>query len=62
MEKTYNPEAIERKWYEIWENNGYFDADQWEFYGIGGIEHEEKKISIYNNTRMRLLPKLSLTF
>ena len=28
MEKTYNPEAIERKWYEIWENNGYFNADQ----------------------------------
>jgi len=28
MEKTYNPEAIESKWYEIWENNGYFNADQ----------------------------------
>ena len=28
MEKTYNPEAIENKWYEIWENNGYFNADQ----------------------------------
>ena len=28
MEKTYNPEAIENKWYETWENNGYFNADQ----------------------------------
>ena len=28
MEKTYNPQAIETKWYEIWENNGYFNADQ----------------------------------
>ena len=28
MEKTYNPQAIENKWYEIWENNGYFNADQ----------------------------------
>ena len=28
MEKTYNPEAIERKWYETWEENGYFNADQ----------------------------------
>ena len=28
MEKTYNPQAIESKWYEIWENNGYFNADQ----------------------------------
>ncbi len=27
MEKTYNPQAIESKWYEIWENNGYFNAD-----------------------------------
>ena len=28
MEKTYNPQAIETKWYETWENNGYFNADQ----------------------------------
>lgn len=28
MEKTYNPQAIESKWYEIWESNGYFNADQ----------------------------------
>jgi len=27
MEKTYNPQAIESKWYTIWENNGYFNAD-----------------------------------
>jgi valyl-tRNA synthetase len=28
MEKTYNPQAIESKWYQIWEDNGYFNADQ----------------------------------
>jgi valyl-tRNA synthetase len=28
MEKTYNPQAIESKWYQTWENNGYFNADQ----------------------------------
>jgi len=28
MEKTYNPAAIESKWYETWENNGYFKAEQ----------------------------------
>ncbi|MFV9615884.1 MAG: valine--tRNA ligase [Gammaproteobacteria bacterium] len=28
MEKTYNPQAIEDKWYTIWENNGYFNAEQ----------------------------------
>ncbi len=28
MEKTYNPQAIENKWYTIWENNGYFNAEQ----------------------------------
>ena len=28
MEKTYNPQAIEDKWYQIWEQNGYFNADQ----------------------------------
>jgi len=27
MGKTYNPQAIESKWYEFWENNGYFNAD-----------------------------------
>ncbi|WP_455202995.1 valine--tRNA ligase [Kaarinaea lacus] len=26
MEKTYNPHAIEQKWYETWENNNYFAA------------------------------------
>lgn len=26
MDKTYDPSAIERKWYPIWENNGYFKA------------------------------------
>ncbi|MEE9336278.1 MAG: valine--tRNA ligase [Granulosicoccaceae bacterium] len=24
MEKTYNPQAIEQKWYSIWEDNNYF--------------------------------------
>jgi valyl-tRNA synthetase len=24
MEKTYNPHAIEQRWYETWETNGYF--------------------------------------
>ncbi|MEX1034022.1 MAG: valine--tRNA ligase [Cellvibrionaceae bacterium] len=24
MEKTYNPQSIERKWYQTWENNQYF--------------------------------------
>ncbi len=24
MEKTYNPDAIEQRWYETWENNQYF--------------------------------------
>ena len=28
MEKTYNPQAIEDKWYQTWEENGYFNADQ----------------------------------
>ncbi len=28
MEKTYNPQAIESKWYETWESSGYFNANQ----------------------------------
>ena len=28
MEKTYNPQTIEDKWYQTWEENGYFNADQ----------------------------------
>jgi len=27
MEKTYNPQSIETKWYKVWEENGYFNAD-----------------------------------
>ena len=27
MDKTYNPQAIEQKWYQTWEQNGYFDPD-----------------------------------
>ncbi len=26
MDKTYDPSAIERRWYETWENKGYFAA------------------------------------
>ncbi|MBE9525595.1 MAG: valine--tRNA ligase [Proteobacteria bacterium] len=26
MEKTYQPHTIEQRWYETWENNGYFSA------------------------------------
>ncbi|HHO68081.1 MAG TPA: valine--tRNA ligase [Gammaproteobacteria bacterium] len=25
MEKTYDPHAIEQRWYQTWENNGYFE-------------------------------------
>jgi len=28
MEKTYNPHAIEQRWYETWEENGYFSPKQ----------------------------------
>jgi len=28
MEKTYNPQSIESKWYETWESKGYFNAHQ----------------------------------
>ena len=24
MEKTYNPQAIEKDWYQTWEKNNYF--------------------------------------
>ncbi|MBN2135969.1 MAG: valine--tRNA ligase, partial [Acidobacteria bacterium] len=27
LEKQYDPNEVEMKWYEIWENNGYFKAD-----------------------------------
>ena len=30
MEKTYNPQAIEQRWYETWESNGYFSPTQTE--------------------------------
>lgn len=26
MDKTYTPDAIEKRWYETWENQGYFSA------------------------------------
>ncbi len=28
MEKTYNPQSIEQRWYQSWEANGYFAAKQ----------------------------------
>ena len=28
MEKSYQPDAIERRWYQVWEENGYFSPDQ----------------------------------
>ncbi len=35
MEKTYSPDAIEGRWYEIWEENGYFSpGDQEQSYSI----------------------------
>ena len=26
MEKTYSPHSIEQRWYQTWEENGYFEA------------------------------------
>ncbi len=40
--------------------SGYFDVDNWEFYGIGSVEGENKKIILHDNVSMKLLPKLSL--
>ncbi len=35
MEKSYSPDAIEGRWYEIWEENGYFSpGDQEQSYSI----------------------------
>jgi len=28
MEKSYQPEAIERRWYKVWEEKGYFSPSQ----------------------------------
>lgn len=28
MDKTYNPQSIEQRWYENWENNGYFSPSE----------------------------------
>ncbi|MCP4046141.1 MAG: class I tRNA ligase family protein, partial [Gammaproteobacteria bacterium] len=28
MEKSYQPDAIERRWYQVWEENGYFSPKQ----------------------------------
>lgn len=28
MEKAYNPQSIETKWYQFWEENGYFNTDR----------------------------------
>ena len=37
MEKVYNPKLFEKKWYEYWEKNNYFHADE---------ENEGKSYSI----------------
>jgi len=42
MEKTYNPAAIESKWYETWENNGYFKAEQ-TVEGVDAADKTERK-------------------
>lgn len=39
---------------------GYFDAGNWEFCGIGSVEDVEKKVTLYDDISMRLLPKKSL--
>jgi valyl-tRNA synthetase len=46
MEKTYNPAAIESKWYETWENNGYFKAEQIVEGADTADETERKKFCI----------------
>ncbi len=28
MEKTYSPQSIETRWYQFWEENGYFNTDK----------------------------------
>jgi len=28
MEKVYNPQSIETRWYQFWEENGYFNTDK----------------------------------
>ncbi|MGR9117379.1 MAG: class I tRNA ligase family protein, partial [Gammaproteobacteria bacterium] len=28
MEKTYSPHAIEQRWYQLWEQSGYFAANR----------------------------------
>ncbi len=30
MEKSYQPNAIEGHWYQLWEKNGYFSPKQWQ--------------------------------
>lgn len=27
LDKTYNPQVVEDKWYQYWEENGYFHAE-----------------------------------
>jgi len=39
---------------------GQFEADKWEFYGIGSVEEVEKRITLQDGVYMRLLPKMSL--
>ncbi len=47
MEKTYNPHAIEQRWYETWEENGYFSPD---------IDSEQKQAPSQNSYCIMIPP------
>ncbi|MCG6937099.1 MAG: valine--tRNA ligase [Gammaproteobacteria bacterium] len=57
MEKTYNPQDIEHKWYEIWENNGYFNADQ----TIEGADTQAAKTGAERETFCIMIPPPNVT-
>ena len=57
MEKTYNPQAIEDKWYTIWENNGYFNADQ----TIEGADAKEGKTGAEREKFCIMIPPPNVT-
>jgi hypothetical protein len=39
---------------------GHFDKDTWEFFGIGSVDWGNHRITLYRNTFIQLLPKMSL--
>jgi len=57
MEKTYNPQTIESKWYETWENNGYFNAHQ----TIEGADTQEGKTGVERETFCIMIPPPNVT-